>query len=310
MQKREEVSADDANAPAARAGWHASLDLEFAARADRTYLARRAHVGPLVVQRPFYPEGGVCHAYIVHPPGGIVGTDRLELTVHAGPGSHALLTTPAATKFYRSSDRGAVQSQALDLDRANFEWLPQETILYPHASARVSTQVRLCKQSRFIGWEIVCFGRPASGLDYGRGRVAQDFELWLEGAPLLIDRLRIEGTADPMRAAYGLAGHPVMATLLAYPADKSVLEFIRQPADGSDAASASLGLDSHHSQTTSTRDRTSAVHFACSAVDGALVARAVGKHVDQVRAVMENVWRRLRPHVIGRDAVAPRIWST
>jgi urease accessory protein len=285
MQKREEVVAD------IRAGWHASLDLEFAVRADRTYLARRAHVGPLVVQRPFYPEGGVCHAYIVHPPGGIVGSDRLELTAHAGPGSHALLTTPAATKFYRNSGRGAVQSQTLELDRATFEWLPQETILYPHASARVSTQVRLCKQSRFIGWEIVCFGRPASGLDYGQGRVAQDFELWLEGAPLLIDRLRIDGAADPMRAAYGLAGNPVMATLLAYPADKTVLEWIREPA--------------HHRS-----NQPSSVHFACSAVDGAFVARAVGKHVDQVRAVMENVWRRLRPHVVGRDAVAPRIWST
>jgi urease accessory protein len=285
MRKPDEVEGVEPHA--VRACWRASLTLEFAARADRTYLARREHVGPLVVQRPFYPEGEVCHAYIVHPPGGIVGSDRLELNVLARPGSHTLLTTPAATKFYRNSGRGAEQSQTLELDRAALEWLPQETILYPQASARVSTRVRLCKQSRFIGWEVVCFGRPASGLAYTQGRVAQDFELWLEGTPLLMDRLRIDGATAPMHGAYGLAGQPVMATLLAYPANAALLAVIRE-----------------------SMEAPSPVQFACSHVDGVLVARVVGRHVDQVRAVMENVWRRLRPQVIGRDAVAPRIWST
>jgi len=275
----------------AGAGWLASLELEFAAREDRTYLARRAHVGPLVVQRPFYPEGGVCHAYVVHPPGGIVGADRLELAVRAQPGSHALLTTPAATKFYGNGGRLALQSQVLTLDRATLEWLPQETILFPQASVRTATRVRLCKASRFIGWEVVCYGRPASGLNYTEGEVAQDFELWLDGAPLLIDRLRLSGEKEALRASYGLAGRPVMATLLAYPATASLLEGARAAARAVPSAS---------------RD----IEFACSHVDGVIVARVVGKHVDQVRAVMENVWRQLRPPVIGREAVAPRIWST
>jgi urease accessory protein len=244
------------------------------------------------VQRPFYPEGGVCHAYIVHPPGGIVRGDRLELNVRAGPGSHALLTTPAATKFYRNTGYSASQSQTLELDHASLEWLPQETIFYPQASARVSTRVRLCRQSRFIGWEVVCLGRPASGMTYAQGKIAQDFELWLEETPLLIDRLRLDGAAAPMHAAYGLAANPVMATLLAYPASAALLEAVRQSVDGF------------------THVPLLSSQFACSHVDGVFVARAVGAHADQVRAVMEIVWRRLRPHVIGRDAVAPRIWST
>src|SRR5262245_10241542 len=96
-----------------RAGWEASLDLKFAARGARTVLARRASVGPLVVQRPFYPEGGVAHVYLVHPPGGVVGGDQLRLSVLAEEGAHALLTTPAATKFYRSDGRVARQRQEI-----------------------------------------------------------------------------------------------------------------------------------------------------------------------------------------------------
>jgi urease accessory protein len=269
-----------------RSGWAATLELEFSAllRA-KTYLARRAHQGPLLVQRPFYPEGHVCHAYIVHPPGGIVGGDKLELNVRAAPDSHVLLTTPAATKFYRNAGRAAVQSQHLQLDKATVEWLPQETILYPQASAQIVTRVQLCERSRFIGWEIVCYGRPASQLPYAEGQTSQDFELWIDDAPRVIDRLRLDGAAEPMHACYGLASHPVLATLFAYPANAALLECVRL-------------IDSPHAS------------FAATCVDGVLVARAVGRQVDRVRAVMENVWKRLRPRVIGLDPVAPRIWAT
>ena len=117
-------------------GWLAHLRMRFAAREGRTYLAERHHVGPLLVQRPFHPEPNTCHAYIVHPPGGVVGGDRLELEVEAGAGSHVLLTTPAATKFYRSGGKLARQVQGVDAADAIVEWLPQETIFYRGATVR------------------------------------------------------------------------------------------------------------------------------------------------------------------------------
>src|SRR6476620_11342443 len=123
------------NLASERAGWEAALDLEFAARGARTILARRASIGPLVVQRPFYPEGDVAHVYLVHPPGGVVGGDQLRLNVLAREGAHALITTPAATKFYRSDGRVAHQRQEIVADAASIEWLPQETIVFPDARA-------------------------------------------------------------------------------------------------------------------------------------------------------------------------------
>ena len=266
-------------------GWHASLELEFAARGSRTVLARRSHIGPLVVQRPFYPEGSVCHIYLVHPPGGVVGGDRLELRARADDGSHALITTPDATKFYRSEGKLAHQSQDLSLDAATFEWLPQETILFPEAYANIVTRVRLTERSRFIGWEIVCYGRPASGLAYASGRAHQDFELWLNDIPLVLDHLRLDGAGASMQARYGLAGHTVLGTMFAFPADDALLQLARTVA-------------------------IEGVLCACSKVDGVLVCRAVGMQADAVRKALTAIWQLIRPQVAGRAAVAPRIWAT
>ena len=90
--------------------WKAHLSLGIVQTSARTVLKSRSHVGPLAVQRPFYPEGDVCHVYILHPPGGVVGGDELAIHINAATGSHALVTTPAAGKFYRSDGRTAKQS--------------------------------------------------------------------------------------------------------------------------------------------------------------------------------------------------------
>ena len=134
---------------ATQAGWRASLRLALRAANGRTVLAERAHEGPLVVQRPFYPEGPVCHLYLVHPPGGVAGGDHLSLQLQLDPGAQGVLTTPAATKIYRSfGARIARVEQHLEVNDATLEWLPQETIVFRGARARLSTQVQLSGRAR------------------------------------------------------------------------------------------------------------------------------------------------------------------
>ena len=95
----------------AHSSWHARLELGFRDSGTRTVLAHRRHIGPLMVQRPFYPEGSICHVYLLHPPGGLVGGDSLTVDVDVAGGARALVTTPAAGKFYRSAQRTARQVQ-------------------------------------------------------------------------------------------------------------------------------------------------------------------------------------------------------
>jgi len=262
--------------------WRAELSLTFARQGERTVLAHRKHVGPLLVQRPFYPEGDVCHVYLIHPPGGIVGGDSLQLDATLGAGSHAVITTPAATKFYRSlPDRQAMLTQHLNAADATLEWLPQETILFREARARTITRVTLNNRSRFIGWELTCYGRPASREVFDAGRAQQQFELWLGDTPVLLDRLRIVGEDRAMQAPWGLAGRSSLGTLLAYPCKEADLDAARAHED-----------------------------FACTLVDRVLSCRLIGDDVDAAKRKFIQLWQTLRPSVIEREAVLPRIWAT
>jgi urease accessory protein len=122
----------------------------------------------------------------------------------------------------------------------------------------------------------------------------QDFDLIVDGAPVLLERLRIDGGAPPMQARWGLAGHTVLGTLLACPAAQADVDAVRaalRDADGTAEASV-------------------AQQFACSLVDGVLLCRALGDGSDEVRAVLVRAWQVLRPRLMQRECALPRIWAT
>ena len=270
------------------AGWQARLALGFRPSPGRTVLAERSHRGPLAVQRPLYPEGEVCHCYLLHPPGGVVGGDRLEIEVTVAAQAHALITTPGATKFYRSGGAQAVQTQRLRVDDGGaLEWFPQENIFFPGTESRLATRIDLSGTARFIGWEIGVLGRPSNGERFDRGRAEMRLELWRDGRPLLIERLTVVGGAPLLEQSAGLRGHPLTATLLATPAGREHLEAAR-------AALPPLGEGL----------------CALTLVDGVLVGRYLGAQAERARRCLIPVWRALRPLMLGREAQPPRIWAT
>jgi urease accessory protein len=275
--------------PGSEGGWQARLELEFRRASSRTELARRRHFGPLLVQRAFYPEQApTCHVYILHPPGGVVSGDELELDVDVHAHAHVLLTTPAAGKFYRRGPRSVARlSQTLRVDGGVLEWLPQENIFYPEAAVELRTIVRLSATARFIGWEIGCLGLPASRQSLGDGTVRQSFELWRGEAPLLIERHHIERAC--LEARWGLAGHSSLGTWIAYPADAGHLQKARTAVSTMDCADLTL---------------------ACTLIDGMLICRAYAGRSDRLKQRFIELWNELRPALLGRPAVTPRIWTT
>ena len=264
------------------ASWKARLALGFEQRLGRTVLAERRHDGPLVVQKPLYPEGdAVCHAIVVHPPAGIAGGDELELAARAGEGAHALLTTPGAGKWYRSAGPWASQKLRFEIAGA-LEWLPQETIVFDGALARLETEVRLSGDAKYLGWEILCLGRTGSGERFDKGEIRLDSRIYRDGKLLWLERGRIEGGGKLLDSPAGLQGKPVCATLVA-----------ASPFPMIDLA-ACREVES----------------LSVTQLPGVLVARYLGDSSEQAKQLFTQLWTILRPAVFGRDARPPRIWST
>jgi urease accessory protein len=271
-------------------GWSAELELGFDVVAGRSVILHKRHCGPLTVQRPFYPESSdLAHVYLLHPPGGIVSGDQLFVQVEVASGARALVTTPAATKFYRSEGRVAEQRQLLRVSAgASLEWLPQETIIFGTAQACTHTRVELEPGAVFFGWDIVCLGRAASGDHFAAGRLKQAFEIWQGARPLWIERSDFDARGPVRQAAWGLAGRRVFGTFVC-------------SGHSAPAVAAARSVAAHDPE----REL-----FSVTQTRSAIVCRYLGDSTERARQVFSEAWAALRPLLLGRPASPPRIWLT
>ena len=275
------------------AGWLGRLSLELKRTEHGTQLARSSHEGPLRIQRVLEPEGKACpHIYLLHPPGGVVGGDRLETSVELDAEAQVLLTTPAAQKLYRSAGACAEVSNLLRIaEGARLEWLPSETLAFSAAQARLTTRVELAPNAAFLGWDIACYGMPARSEAFEAGRVVTRFELYRGEMPLAIESFDLGQGGELLGGAFALRGQPVVANLYAVPSRgpietalvDRVREAIGEPAQGL---------------------------CSVSSLQDLLVVRALGANVEGVRASLIAAWQVLRPAIVERAAVTPRIWAT
>lgn len=273
--------------------WNATLSLDYTCQAGKS-VARFRHDGPLRILRSLYPEGdAICHNVIVHPPGGLVGGDTLDMTFTAGPGAHGLVTTPGATRFYRSSGAPALQRTQLVLEAgARMEWLPLEAICYSDCLAENRLMMRLAPGAELIGWDVTALGLPAAGRPFKQGSLCQHIEVpgvWLE-------RARI-AAADTllMNSPLGLAGNRCMATLffvagspLARSRRQEALDCARQVIEAHSLCRAA-GATSPNSQV--------------------VVVRVLASLIEPAMSLLRQVWQAWRGHFWQLGSNLPRIWS-
>ena len=274
-------------------GWRAQLKLGFTRSGARTVLTERAHTGPLRVQKPLYPEGdAICHAVVVHPPGGIASGDTLDIDIALAPAARGLITTPGATKWYKArGDAGASQSVRIDLGaNATLEWLPQEAIIFNAAQATSETAITLADTALYLGWEVLCFGRAASGETFHTGRYRQRMSIARGGRLLWNERGTLEAEGRLMSSPIGLAGRSVAATFLAAGREipQALLDAARAAVSGHEGAK----------------------RIALTRLPHVLAARYLGDSSEEAKQLFVRVWSVLRPALTASAAVVPRLWAT
>jgi urease accessory protein len=272
--------------------WHASLQLDYTLESKRS-VARHLHQGPLRILQSLYPEGdAVCHNVLVHPPSGLVGGDTLDMQVTVGSGAHGLVTTPGATRFYRSeAGLAAQQVHARVEPGARLEWLPLEAIAYNQCDALNRAVFDLAPGAEMMTWDITALGLPAADLPFAQGRFRQHLEIpgvWLERGTLNADDARL------MDSPLGLAGQRCMATLVfaagSAMADERIeraLACARELLEASELR-LSAGATSPHKQV--------------------IVLRALAPVTEPAVQLLRQVWAVWRREMWALPGTYPRLW--
>ncbi|WOJ94104.1 urease accessory protein UreD [Congregibacter variabilis] len=271
--------------------WRAQLDLSFRESDGRTRFDHCLHEGPLRVQRLFYPEpGGKAHCYLLHPPGGVVLGDELEINIALNTGE-ALITTPSAGRFYTVDKHQETQRQTVNLAvrKGRLEWLPQETILFNGVNAQLETRIDLEESSQLAFWDVVVLGRPACGETFTCGRLKQTLEIYRQGEPLLVERLAFEAGDRVSQSRMGMqqqstVGIMVLTEVPGMPLLDQWLEAVNSDAN--------CGA------------------FTVTQRGSLMIARYLGDDAQRCREGFASLWstavRELRGHV----PATPRIWHT
>jgi len=274
--------------------WHARLQLDYTVENART-VARYQHDGPLRILQSLYPEGdGICHNVLVHPPGGLVGGDTLDITATVGPGAHGLVTTPGATRFYRSTGPLALQRSHLTLaEGARLEWLPLEALCYSACNAENHLTLNLAPGAECMGWDVTALGLPHADQPFVQGRFVQHLTvpgLWLERGVIDAADERL------LRSPLGLAGQRCMASM--FFAAGTALERNRRDA-ALDAARAVM--DAHPTLT--------ATAGATSPNAQMVVVRVLAPQVEPAMKLLKAVRVAWRQQMWALQGEAPRIWA-
>jgi urease accessory protein len=271
--------------------WHANLNIVYICRDRATQIEKSFSQAPLKIQRPFYPEGkNICHSLILHTAGGIVGGDLLSQDLHLKTNAHAVITTVAAGKVYRSNGQVAKHNVKIKIDaEACLEFLPQETIVFDGAIYHQNLKVELAPGATWLGWEINRFGRSHRGEKFYSGEWLSHIEVWQQNQPLWIDRAWLPGDRALFNSANALAGKPVIGTLSWLGRSVSA-ETIAQIRD-------------------LWRQQNSQADAGVTELISGLLCRYRGDSTSEAKNWLIGVWHLLRQTYLQRSAIVPRVWQ-
>ncbi len=273
--------------------WIARLNIDYSLEIGRS-VARYSHDGPLRILQSLYPEGDrICHNVLVHPPSGLVGGDTLDVQVTVGAGAHGLVTTPGATRFYRSEAGLATQQvHAQVQDGARLEWLPLEALAYSGCDALNLARFELAPTAELMTWDITALGLPHAQQPFERGTFRQHLEIpgvWLERGTIAAADERL------INSPLGLAGQRCMATLV----------FAAGSAIAADRAEAALEAARAAIEASPLRLQAGATQPHPQVI----VLRVLAPVVEPAIQLLRPVWAAWRQALWGLPGTVPRLWN-
>ncbi|HEX4643852.1 MAG TPA: urease accessory protein UreD [Candidatus Acidoferrales bacterium] len=159
---------------------------------------------PLQALAPLTLANGASYLMLLNPTGGVLGGDRLTTEIVLENDTHVCLTTPSATRIYRTIEKPAIIETVIQLGEGAFlEYLPDHVIPHAGSALRQSLRVNMARGSRAVLLDSMASGRVAHGDRWTFTEMDSRTEVFACGKPAYINRTRISpGTKRP--DAYGL----------------------------------------------------------------------------------------------------------
>jgi urease accessory protein len=272
--------------PLTRVGRDGRLHLRFARRDGRTVVAGTRSTVPLQALAPLAFDDPAAVVSMLTPTGGLAGGDRLEVEAVVEAGAHGCLTTPAATKVYRTLGPAAEQEVCLVVGAgATLEWVPDHTIVFGGAAFRQRITARLGPGARLILVDAFAAGRVARGEAWRFDRLESVLSVRDDAGWLLWDRWALAGSAG--WAGLGLAeGCPYFATVAVFgPGDPALARHALDAAlAGAPGVSAGVGVLGR----------------------GGVVGRVLAREAPALLAALEAAWAAARRHALDLPPLALR----
>jgi urease accessory protein len=283
---------------AARTYVDAELRLAFARdrATGQTVLAGSHQEPPLRVVRAFALCDGAALVHLHNVSGGLLGGDRLALTVKVGANAAAQITTTGATRIYRARIETPATTQVNEIvvdTGALLEYLPDAVI--PFAGARFSqrTTIRLGDDAGLFWWDILAPGREARGEIFAYESVELRIDLSACGRLIGAERVRLEPEKRKVASLARIGAYRTWGTF--YICRVGV------------AAARWLELESELREQLALPNRREDALWGVSTLTAhGLVARCVAKHGRDVLPGLQSVWRMAKLRLYGREAILPR----
>ena len=229
-------------------------------------------------------DDGVATLLLLNPTGGLIAGDRLETEISLGPASAVCLSTPSATRVYRSSGPLVLQRLAIDVGRgATLEWLPDHLIPSPGARLRQSTTIALGPDATLLYLDAWAVGRAARGEAWGFDLLESSLVVHDERGAFLRDRSILSGRL-PRDGMGGTEGFGYVASFVAARPGRATWEDLAR-ALHDDLGAADFGI------------RAGASPLA----RGGVLARLLCPSAPALRAGVDAVWARCRRVLLDKD---------